>query len=387
VKIVGHLREKYGLEKRPVKVIEPYQMLGLVEDDLMEQLSLDVIGISPRKNMIGFENCGWKEFVAPWGQQLLVPQNFNTRKEGEYVYIFPEGDMGVPASAKMPLSGFFFDTIVRQQPIDETALDPEDNLEEFGIMGDEDIEYFRREIGAAAKTTKGVIANFGGTGFGDIALVPGPFMKNPKGIRDIAEWYMSTVSRRDYIHAIFEKQLDYALANMEKVFAAIGNSIDVVFICGTDFGTQQGSFCSRETFKELWMPYYSKLNQWIHNNTTWKTFKHCCGSVRDLLDLMIDSGFDIMNPVQCSAAGMDARELKQEFGDKLVFWGGGVDTQHTLPFGTPEDVRKEVLERCEIFGTDGGFVFNAIHNVQAHVPVENVVAMIDAVKEFNSVAV
>ena len=99
----------------------------------------------------------------------------------------------------------------------------------------------------------------------------------------------------------------------------------------------------------------------------------------------IDSGFDIINPVQCSAAGMDPKLLKEKYDEKLVFWGGGVDTQKTLPFGKPEDVRQEVLQRCEIFSPDGGFIFNAVHNIQANTPVENITAMINAVKEFNGV--
>jgi uroporphyrinogen-III decarboxylase len=100
-------------------------------------------------------------------------------------------------------------------------------------------------------------------------------------------------------------------------------------------------------------------------------------------DSFIDAGFDIVNPVQCSAAGMDPEQLKERYGSRLVFWGGGVDTQKVLPFGTPEEVRRQVLERCEIFGRDGGFVFNTIHNIQAETPVENVVAMVNALKEFN----
>ncbi|HJN90728.1 MAG TPA: uroporphyrinogen decarboxylase family protein, partial [Verrucomicrobiota bacterium] len=93
--------------------------------------------------------------------------------------------------------------------------------------------------------------------------------------------------------------------------------------------------------------------------------------------------FDIINPVQCSAAGMEPRQLKEKYGDRLVFWGGGIDTQKTMPFGTPEEVRRQVLERCEIFSKDGGYVFDSIHNLQALSPVENMVAMINAVKEFN----
>lgn len=157
----------------------------------------------------------------------------------------------------------------------------------------------------------------------------------------------------------------------------------MVFICGTDFGTQTGTFCSPDSYTDLWMPHYKRINNWIHKNTTWKTFKHSCGSVITLMDHFIESGFDIINPVQCSATGMDPKVLKKEYGKDIVFWGGGVDTQQTLPFGTPEEVRDEVLERCEIFSKDGGFVFNTIHNTQARTPIANFIAMIDAVKEFN----
>jgi uroporphyrinogen-III decarboxylase len=133
----------------------------------------------------------------------------------------------------------------------------------------------------------------------------------------------------------------------------------------------------------LWKPHYAEVCDWIHKNTSWKTFKHSCGSSERFFESMIDAGIDIVNPVQCSAKGMDPRKLKEKYKGRLVFWGGGVDTQQTLPFGTPAEVRAEVLERCEIFSQGGGFVFNAIHNVQANTPLENMVAMFAAVKEFN----
>jgi uroporphyrinogen-III decarboxylase len=157
----------------------------------------------------------------------------------------------------------------------------------------------------------------------------------------------------------------------------------VLFVCGTDFGTQVSQFCSAATFRELWLPRYKALNDWVHRNTRWKTFKHSCGAIVPLLPSIIESGFDIINPVQCSATGMGASEIKKRFGDQLVFWGGGVDTQRVLPFGTKEEVRRQVLERCEVFSKNGGFVFDSIHNVQALTPVENIVAMLDAVREFN----
>ena len=383
VSVVAALRDHYGLEKRPVKVIEPYQMLGEVEDDLKDAMGVDTTGIYGRTTLFGFALGQWKEWQAPWGQPLLVPGQFNVTMKGKDVFIYPEGDTTVPPSGHMPEGGYFFDTVIRQPPIVEDRLNPEDNTEEFGPVSEEVLAHFEREAERAAASGRGVIANFGGTAFGDIALVPAPFLKAPKGIRDIAEWYVTTAARPEYVHAMFGKQLDYALDNLKRIHSVVGDRVDAVFLCGTDFGTQNGQFCSIRSFDELWLPYYRKMNDWIHQNTTWKTFKHSCGAVEPFMEHFIEAGFDIINPVQCSATGMEPKGLKDKYGDRLVFWGGGVDTQRVLPFGSPAQVREQVLERCRIFSKQGGFVFDAIHNVQARTPVENVVSMVNAVHEFN----
>ncbi len=384
VTAVAALREHYGLAKQLVKVHEPYQMLGWVDDDLADAMGLDLAGVVPRNNMFGFPNTDWKEWRTPFGLDVLVPGRFETTTDAKGdVFIYPGGDRSAPPSGRMPAGSYFFDTIVRQPPIDDSRLDPEDNLEEFGPIADADLVHFEREVKRASATGRGVVATFGGTAFGDIALVPAPFLKHPKGIRDIEEWYVSTVTRQDYIHTVFARQCEMALANLAKIHARVGNAVDCVFVCGTDFGTQTSAFCSEATFAELYMPYYKRVNDWIHTNTTWKSFKHSCGAVEKFLNQFIEAGFDVFNPVQCSAAGMDAAHLKKAYGDRLTFWGGGVDTQKVLPFGTPAEVRRQVLERCEIFAKGGGFVFDAIHNVQARTPVANIVAMIDAVHEFN----
>ena len=194
---------------------------------------------------------------------------------------------------------------------------------------------------------------------------------------------MALIEHPDYVHQIFEYQCEVALKNLETYAALAGDTIDVIMICGTDFGTQNSQFCSVATFNDLYAPYYQRVNDWIHQHTTWKTFKHSCGAIRPFIDRFIDVGFDILNPVQCSATGMDPAGLKADFGDRVVFWGGGVDTQKTLPFGTPEDVRAEVTERLRVLSPGGGFVFNTIHNTQARTPIANIVAMVDAVREFN----
>jgi uroporphyrinogen-III decarboxylase len=381
---VAALREYYGLEKRPVKVHEPYQMLGWIDEDLKEVLGLDVDGVFPPKTLFGFRNEKWKEWRMPDGLEVLVPEDFRVTVDANGdTLIYPEGDLTAAPSGRMPQDGYFFDTIVRQEPIDEDKLDPEDNLEEFTPITEEDIEYFRRAVEEAAAPGRAVMACFGGTAFGDIALVPGPFLKRPRGIRDIAEWYISTRTRQDYIHAVFGRQCEIAIANLEKIHQAVRDQVDVVFLCGTDFGTQASSFCSAETFRELYFPYYKRVNDWIRTHTRWRTFKHSCGSVERFIPQFLEAGFDALNPVQCSAARMKAEHLKGAFGERLTFWGGGVDTQRVLPFGTPEEVRCQVLERCRVFARGGGFVFNSIHNIQARTPVENIVAMFDAVREFN----
>jgi hypothetical protein len=385
VRIVAALRDYFGLEKRLVKAYEPYQMLGKIEADLQEALGVDIEGIPAYDTLFGFPNENWKPWKFHDGFTILVSEYFMTTQDvdGSYL-IYPQGDAGALPSGRMPVDGFFFDSIIRQEPIDENNLDPEDNLEEFGPVEEKSLAYFEAEAARARATGRAVIAGFGGTGLGDIALVPAPFLKHPKGIRDIQEWYISTHTRQDYIHRIFEKQTEIALQNLEVMNTKVGGHVDIVFMCGTDFGTQTSTFCSEGTFRSLYMPYYKRMNDWIHANTRWKTFKHSCGAVEPLISAFIESGFDIFNPVQVSASGMDPEYLKKEYGKDIVFWGGGVDTQHTLMFGTPDEVRKQVLRHCEIFSRDGGFIFNTVHNIQGNVPVENVTAMLEALKEFNS---
>jgi hypothetical protein len=282
----------------------------------------------------------------------------------------------------MPKGGFYFDAIVRQPPIDEDRLNVEDNLEEFGPVAEEDVDLFRNEAERLFEVTdKAILANFGGTSFGDIALVPAPWLKNPRGIRDIEEWYVSTVGRPEYVRAIFEGQCSVALESLPRLYEAVGDKATILFVSGTDFGMQTGPFISPKTYRSLYQPFHRRINDWVHENTPWKTFIHTCGSIRDLLPDIIDAGFDITNPVQCSAAGMEPETLKRDFGDKIVFWGAGVDTQKTLPFGTPQEIIHEVEERIRIFRIGGGYVFGGIHNVQARVPAENLMAMFDTFKK------
>jgi hypothetical protein len=202
-----------------------------------------------------------------------------------------------------------------------------------------------------------VVGSVGGTAFGDIALVPAPFLKHPKGIRDVAEWYMSTVSRREYVHAVFSAQCDFALANLERVHAEIGGALDALFVCGTDFGTQSSSFCSVDAFRELYMPYYARVNDWIHRHTLEKlrTLRRGERFIRPS-----SSALRHPEPGAVSGQGMDLEHSRPTASGSPS--GAAASTLRRRVRDTQE-VREQVRERCEAC-TGRRLVFNAIHNVQ-----------------------
>jgi len=386
VSMVYKLRQRLGLDKpkTPVKVVEPYQMLGEIDEDLRKIIGIDAAPILGSKNFFGFENANWKEWELWDGTPLLVPEKFNTKEEENgRIYMYAQNDKNYPPCAVLPKKGYYFDDIVRQGEIDDNNLNVEDNLEEFQIISDDELKYIKEEVDKFYYNTGYLLlGSLVSSGFGDIALVPGPTLKNPKGIRDITEWYMSTVSRTEYVRKIFERQCDIAIENYKRIYETIGNKIDVFFITGTDFGTQTGLFISKDSYKELFKPFHARVNNWIHENTAWKSIIHSCGAVEPLINEFIDAGFDILNPVQISCENMEPVALKKKYGKYITFWGGGVDTQKMLPFGTPKEVKEQVKKLIGIFNKGGGFVFATVHNVQANVPVENMLAMFEAIQDY-----
>ena len=385
VSTVCYLRQALGLDRTDsrVKVVEPYQMLGEIQDDLRDKIGVDTVALYNYVTAFGYELRDWKPWTTFDGAKVLVPGLFNTEpNEKGDIYMYPQGDRSVPPSAVMPNGGYYFDSIIRQRPINDDNLDVEDNLEEFGPYPDKLLKYLDKQSEYLFNNSDRSIAySFTGTSFGDVANTTGPELKDPRGIRDTAEWYMSFVTRKEYIYDVFAGECEIGLANLAKVYEAIGNRIDVIKITGADYGSQRGPLISPDWYREMIKPFHIKMCDWIHHNTPWKIFMHCCGGIRPLLDDIIDAGFDIISPVQTSAEGMEAKGLKDDFGDRIVFWGGGVETQRTLPFGTPEEVYNEVTERISVFNRGGGFIFNAIHNIQPNTPVENIIAMIDAIKD------
>lgn len=380
------LRKTLYLEEKPVYVHDPFQMLGMVEEDVRKAIGVDVVGLWKPTNHFGIRNENWKPWKMTDGTPILIAGDFqyDVDKNG-VTYTYPQGDKMVKPCAKMPINGYFFDLIERTGEIDEDNLDPiSDFKESFSIYDDDLAKYLEKESKRLYEETEyGVIGIFGEGNFGNFALIPGPTLKDPKGIRRLEDWIMAHLLYPDYVMEVFEMQCETALKNLEIYKQAVGDRIQVIKISGTDFGSQKGELISPSIYRKFYKPFHKKLNDWVHANTNWKVFYHTCGSIINLLDDMVEAGVDILNPVQCSASGMDPVTLKEKYGDKLTFWGGGVDTQQTLPFGTVDEVRNQVESRIDALLKNGGFVFSTVHNIVGKTPVENVIAMYETIKELN----
>ena len=221
VSCVAKLRDAYGLEKRPVKVCEPFQMLGLIEDDLKEAIGVDVAALMGRGTFFGFDNRDWK----PWtfnGLEVLVPDGFRTTVEPEKggALIYPKGDLSARPSGHMPKDGFFFDAIIRQKPIDLDHLSPEDNTEQYQPLTEAQLDEIEQDARALDNGDYAVFASLANTNLGDIAWVPGSDLIDPKGVRDVAEWYMLTASRPDVVHKIFDRQVEVGKSTTWREFTS-----------------------------------------------------------------------------------------------------------------------------------------------------------------------
>lgn len=211
------------------------------------------------------------------------------------------------------------------------------------------------------------------TPFALVVHIVGGFITRAQFLRGFEDWFVDVVADRRLAEALLDRTLEYQLAAHEIALREIGEYIDIVDF-GDDIGVQGGPMVSPKVYRELIKPRQEKAFRLVHELTSAKVLYHTCGSVVELLDDLIDIGVDVLNPVQVSANGMDTALLKRRFGDRLSFWGA-VDTQRVLPYGTAAEVREEVRHRIADLAPGGGYVATAVHNIQADVPAENILAL------------
>jgi len=379
---LDRLRKALSLEPRAVKVYEPMMMLGLVEDDVCEAVGGDVVGLNAPGTLLGYRNENWKPWKLPDGTDVLMGGGFeHTVGDDGTIYAYPGGNTSAPASARMPSDGLYFDNIIRQENLDGHDFDARtDYADQYAVFSEEDCRYYEQTAKALYEgTDRAVFGNFFLGGVGDIFHIPAAWIEHPRGIRDLQDWIMSHYDHPAYVKEFFDMQTETTLKNLELYRQAVGDRLCAIAISGTDFGAQTGPFISPDCYREFYKPYHKVFNDWVHEHTGWKVFFHTCGSIVAILDDLVDVGVDIINPVQFTAGGMELESLKRNYGDRLVFWGGGVDPQKTLPFGTPEEVAEETRRNVSILSPGGGFVCASVHNIQGPTPVANILAFFRAV--------
>jgi uroporphyrinogen decarboxylase len=200
-------------------------------------------------------------------------------------------------------------------------------------------------------------------------------------MRGLERWFMDMIENPEFCQALLDKILIFWIDYYSAFLAEVGDLVDVVMI-GDDLAGQDGPLFSPEFYRQHVKPRQKRLVSHLKSLTSAKVWYHTCGSCLELIPDLLDNGIDILNPVQISAKNMNPLELKQKFGERLSFWGGGIDAQHVLPRATPEEIREHVRRNVETFKTGGGYVFNNVHNIQADVPAENIIALFDAAYEF-----
>jgi uroporphyrinogen-III decarboxylase len=386
--VVYRLRNYLGLEQKPIRIVEPLQMLGKLDSELLDWMDTDVVGLFNPITLFGTPlNGKTTEWTMPDGTPVLMPGEFvhQVQPDGS-VLGFPQDNPSAAPSVFMPAGGSFFDPLNRVPSMDYIDMEnrnaEEDFSTNFGVFSPEAAIYFHDEsIRLRSETDKAILLGFGGGGFGDAGTLPGPYELKPQGVRRFEDWMMAHYLYPEYVKAVIEAQKNVALKNLAILKTAVADRVDIINISCTDFGSQANLLMSSEHFREFYKEAFAELNGWVHENTQWKTHFHCCGSIRPIIQDFIDCGVDILNPFQWTAKNMDVQDLKDTFGKKIVFWGGGVDTQKTLPFGTAQEVRDEVKNTLAIASKGGGFVFSSIHNVLSNTSAENAYAMIESFKE------
>jgi hypothetical protein len=382
-----NLKDILDIKSGRIKIIDPFQMLAEVEEPVKKKIGIDTYGVQLPYTIFGFKNEQWKHWGLFDDMDVLISGHFeyDVDKNGD-ILAYPLGDKNSLPSGRMTKNGYYFDAIVRQKPIVDEDLDPKKWVDQtLSLYSEDDMMYLKQTVDRVYEGTEySIIGNFCDGGLGDIGVVPGLNINEPDGIRDPEEWYVSLLTRKNYIKDIFGYQTEVALKNLKMYQEACGEKIDVIDISETDFGGQRGLLFSGEVFREMFKPFFKEINDWVHKHTGWKVFYHTCGSVIELLDDFVEIGIDILNPVQYSAEHMDLSVLKKDFGSRIVLWGGGVDTQRVLPFGKPEEVEEEVINNLKVLAEGGGFVFSVVHNIQANIPMENLKAMLETFQKWNS---
>lgn len=365
------LVEALGLPPRLPRVEDTGQMLALPELDVLEALGIDVVTIADGATNAIEQPGLWKPYTFGGRLPALVrnPDAFIEEPDGTILQ----------GNTRMPPSSVVFDAAHGGQPLDLLGDLPKPDLDQIRrsldarLLSDAQVEA-KRELCQQIReaTDRAVFYNdvsiqmpIAIGGWGGLGVFPLLCVLEPEHVRAL--------------HAVYTEYTEY---NLRALLSAVGPYVDVVMMSADDWGTQNATIASPKVCRDLFVPYWRRLNDAAHEVAPGtKTFLHSCGAIYDIIDLVIEGGFDILNPVQWSAGQHTYREWKDRARGRIALWGGGVDSQHTLPFGTVNDVVAEVRDAVSYLAQDSGYVFCNIHNITAEIAPEKVIAMYRAAGE------
>ncbi len=333
------LRESLGLPLDQIELVDPVQCLARVETDVLERFHCDCMLLRPR-----FSGRNRWQPRAPYS--FVIPDEMHPVQDerGQWIVTSDKRRM------RMPKGGYFFDG---------------DWISFYD--GQAESPQFKSTVQEAERIHKE-------TGYYTI------YMEFPAFFNGSVDGLCDMLTDPELVHERNEAQLAWSLSHVQAVIENMGEWIGGITV-NSDLGMQGGPLCNPAVYEELSAPYLKRFCDFVHANSDYHIFMHSCGSIRPMIPTLIDCGIDILNPVQISAADMDPQTLKDQYGDKLTFWGGGCNTQAVLNMGTPEEVVENVRMLTRIFKPGGGFVFNQVHNIMGDIPVQNIIAMLDTAWE------
>lgn len=373
------LKEALGIRSGDTYVYDMIQQLAIVEPEVLDALGVDTIEMG-RAFMT--QDADWKDWVLPNGAPCKIPHFIQVEKKEGHWRLYSEDmvELGVQKQ-----SGHFFEQThfpLMDRPIDEDDFSDLEAKIPYTIwagiphpgahfpLDDEGVKILSKNAKALRESTdRAIIGLFGGNLF-----------ELPQWLYRMDNFLLYMALHPDAVLRLTEKLCEIYLKNLEKWLGAVGPYIDII-VFGDDLGGQTGPLISPRMYKTFYKPYHTKLWRRAKELADVKVMLHSCGGIEPFLQDFIDAGLDAVNPVQITSKGMEAKLLKEKYGQGITFWGGGCDTRDILRSGSPEQVAAHVKSQVETFKPQGGFVFQQVHNILSDVPVENVLAMFNAVKD------
>jgi len=367
----GALKRALGIDGGVTRVPDLFQMLAEVEEPVLDALGCDFAAVPDLSMPYGLTRNGWKDFTFWDGQTFQVPTGFRPRVTEDGSLLVGNGPDWTEPVARMPSGGRYFDAVAEANLTDTFEV-PHIDEGDWNLPGPLDEAFLERErerIGALYAST-------------DRALVATPPFNLSSGYGGLFQWGMKMALDPDHCRRYMVAHGEASARRARQYLTAVGEYLDVVVLSGADYGVQDREAFRPELFGQCMAPGWKIVCDAVHEFPHVKTWVHSCGSIPGLIGYMVEAGVDILNPLQWGAAGMDRQWMKNTYGDRLVFWGGAINTQNTFPFGSADDVRREARECLDIYAPGGGFVVNPIHNIQADVPVENILALHETARDF-----